>query len=268
MNTEICCPWTGYMKPFKIFGNLYYVGSQFVCTHLIDTGDGLILIDPGYPQLLYMIINNICELGFKIKDIKYIVCTHGHYDHLGAVKALKQLAPDAKVLLGKEDREFANGTLDLTWAKELGAEYYEAFEPDILIENGDKLTLGNTEIVFKEAAGHTPGTKALFFDVSDGKKTLRAGMHGGVGIGSMKKEFLDKYGLSAETREKFIPCIDKIFDEKVEIHLGNHIGNNDTLGKYNKMTEEYNPFIDDGTNWKNFLNLRKQMYYDMINSEN
>lgn len=267
MNKEICYPWTGYMKPFKIFGNLYYVGSKFVCTHLIDTGEGLIIIDPGYPQLLYMIINNICELGFRVKDIKYIVITHGHYDHLGAVKALMQLAPDAITFLGEEDRDFANGKLDLTWAKELDAEYYEAFEPDVLIKSGDKIALGNTTIEFKEAAGHTPGTKALFFDVTDGKTTLRAGMHGGVGIGSMKKDFLDRYGLSTETREKFIPCIDAIMDEKVDIHLGNHVGNNDTCGKFARMTDSYNPFIDDGSNWKDFLNERKKMYFDMINSE-
>lgn len=258
-------PWEGYVKPFRIFGNLYFVGTVPASTHLIDTGDGLIVIDPGYPQSLYLVINNICELGFKIKDIKYIVITHGHYDHLGAVKALKELT-GAKTFIGKEDVTYANGKEDLTWAKELGAEYYEAFEPDVLISHNDVIELGNTKILIKDAPGHTPGAKAFFFDVTDGKTTLRAAMHGGVGMNSMKKSFLDKYGLSTDIREKFVPAIESFMDEKVDILLGNHVGNNDTVGKGSRITEDYNPFID-CTAWRSFLERVKSMYFDMINEE-
>ena len=229
-------PWEGYVKPFKIYGNLYYVGTYPASTHLIDTGDGLIVIDPGYPQSLYLVINNIFELGFKIKDIKYIVISHGHYDHLGAVKALKELT-GAKVFIGKEDATYADGTEDLTWAKELGAEYYEAFTPDVLISHNDVIELGNTKILCKDVPGHTPGTKAFFFDVTDGQRTLRAAIHGGVGMNSMQKSFLERYNLSTDIREKFVPSIEEIIDEKVDILLGNHVWNNDTIEKGNKITE-------------------------------
>lgn len=258
-------PWEGYVKPFKIFGNLYFVGTIPASTHLIDTGDGLIVIDPGYPQSLYIVINNICELGFKIKDIKYIVITHGHYDHLGATKALKELT-GAKTFIGKEDVTYANGTEDLTWAKELETEYYEAFEPDVLISHNDVIALGNTKILCKDAPGHTPGTKAFFFDVSDGKTTLRAAMHGGVGMNSMKRNFLDKYGLSTDVRDKFVPAIESFMNEKVDILLGNHVGNNDTVGKGNKITEDFNPFVD-ATAWKKFLVSVIECYYNMVNEE-
>lgn len=258
-------PWEGYVKPFRIFGNLYFIGTTPASTHLIDTSDGLIVIDPGYPQSLYLVINNIYELGFNVKDIKYIVITHGHYDHLGGVKALVELT-GAKTFLGKEDVTYANGTDDLTWAKELGYEYYEAFEPDVLISHNDTIELGNTKILCKDAPGHTPGTKAFFFDVSDGNRTLRAAMHGGVGINSMKKDFLDKYGLSTDIRDSFVPAIDSFIDEKVDILLGNHVGNNDTVGKGARITDEYNPFIDD-TAWKTFLTKTKNRYLELIESE-
>lgn len=258
-------PWEGYTKPFRIFGNLFFVGTVPASTHLIDTGDGLIVIDPGYPQSLYIVINNICELGFKIKDIKYIVVTHGHYDHLGAVKALKELT-GAKTFVGKEDLTYANGTEDLTWAKELGAEYYEAFEPDVLISHNDVIELGNTKILCKDAPGHTPGTKAFFFDVTDGNTTLRAAMHGGVGMNSMSKKFLDKYGLSTDIREKFVPAIESFINEKVDILLGNHVGNNDTVGKGSRITEASNPFIDN-TAWKKFLTEMIKKYYILKNEE-
>ncbi|MBQ8803283.1 MAG: MBL fold metallo-hydrolase [Tyzzerella sp.] len=263
--TNIFHPWEGYVKPFKIFGNLYFVGTIPASTHLIDTGEGLIVIDPGFPQSLYLVIENIHELGFQVKDIKYIVCTHGHYDHIGAVKALVELT-GAKTFLGKEDLEYANGTVDLTWARELGAEYHEAFEPDVLLSDRDVIRLGNTEILCKSAPGHTPGTMAFFFDVTDGKKTYRAAMHGGVGRNSMYRKFLEEYGLSTEIRDKFIPAIDSMIDEKVDILLGNHVGNNDTVGKSQRMTEDYNPYIDENA-WKEFLILTKQKYNQMIEEE-
>ena len=258
-------PWEGYVKPFKIFGNLYFVGTEPASTHLIDTGDGLIVIDPGYPQSLYLVINNICELGFKIKDIKYIVITHGHYDHLGAAKALVELT-GAKTFIGKEDATYANGTEDLTWAKEIGTEYYEAFEPDVLISHNDVIELGNTKILCKDAPGHTPGTKAFFFDVTDGTTTYRAAMHGGVGLNSMKKPFLEKYGLSTEIRERFVPAIESFIDEPVDILLGNHVWNNDTIGKGTQITDDFNPFIDD-TAWKTFLTCKIKGYNELIDSE-
>lgn len=264
--TNIFRPWEGYLKPFQIFGNLYFVGTIPASTHLIDTGDGLIVIDPGFPQSLYLVIDNIYSLGFDVKDIKYIVCTHGHYDHLGAARALRELT-GAKTFLGKEDAGYANGTVDLTWAKEFGTEYYEAFEPDVLLSDGDIIRLGGTEILCKAAPGHTPGTMAFFFDVTDGKQVLRAAMHGGVGRNSMRKEFLDKYGLSYETRKRFIPAIDSLINEKVDILLGNHVGNNDTVGKSKKITSDYNPFIDANA-WKEFLMLTKAKFYKMIEEEN
>ena len=57
-------PWEGYVKPGRIFGNLYFVGTKPSSTHIIDTGDGLILIDPGHLENFYLVVNNIWELGF------------------------------------------------------------------------------------------------------------------------------------------------------------------------------------------------------------
>lgn len=258
-------PWEGYTRPFRIFENLYFVGTIPASTHLIDTGEGLIIIDPGLPQALYLVLENIRALGFNPYDIKDIVISHGHYDHLGAVRALSELT-GAKTFLGRADREYANGTLDLTWAKEIGCTYYESFEPDVLLDDGDVIELGNTSILCKAAPGHTPGTMAFFFDVTDSKNTYRAAMHGGIGRNSMRREFLHKYGLATQVREAFVPAIESFMDEKVDIHLGNHVGNNDTIGKGEKITAEYNPFIDSAA-WKRFLLETIEKYEQMIREE-
>ena len=99
-------PWEGKIAPFKIVGNVYFIGSFQASTHLIDTGDGLIVIDPGYSNSFYLVINSIYELGFSPKDIKYIVNTHWHWDHVEATAALVDLS-GAKTLIGRDDEEKA-----------------------------------------------------------------------------------------------------------------------------------------------------------------
>ncbi len=258
--------WKGYVKPFKIFGNLYFVGLEPASTHIVDTGEGLIMFDSGYQHSLYLVLHNMHILGLNPLDIKYIIHTHGHIDHLGATRALIELT-HAKTFLGKEDRDYANGTLDLTYAKELGMEYKEVFEPDVLLNDGDKITLGNTEITAKATPGHTPGCMSYFFNVTDGERTFRAGLHGGMGINTMCKEFLDKYNLSYDCRDKFIAAMDRLKDEKVDIFLGNHLQHNDTLGKAKRIANgETDAFINP-KEWGEYALWAKQNLINMIENE-
>ena len=227
-------PWEGTFEPTKIFGNLYFAGTYPASTHIIDTGDGLIMLDTGYQHSLYIVIDNIYRLGFNPHDIKYIMLTHGHIDHFGGARALKELT-GAKIVIGKEDREYANGTLDLSYAKELGMEFNETFEPDILLSDGETISLGNTIIKAVATPGHTPGAMSYFFDVTDGHKTYRAGLHGGMGINTLSKEFLDKYNLPYSLRDDFRNSMLRLNEEKVDIFLGNHMQHNNTEEKAEKL---------------------------------
>ncbi len=236
--------WEGYLKPSKIFGNLYFVGTQPASTHILDTGDGLILIDPGYQESLYLVINNIWEVGLCPKDIKYILLTHCHFDHVDATKALVKLCK-AKVCLPELDLPLYNG--------EIFHYPFRPFNYDILLKDGDTLSLGNTTVRCVSTPGHTDGTISYFFDVTDGNNTYRAAMHGGVGLSSMTSEFLKKNGLTNECRQKFLYGLDKVINEKVDITLGNHVGQNNTDLKLERLEkEEKNPFIDP-TEWQRFI---------------
>lgn len=259
-------PWENQVKPFKIIGNIYFVGYAAASSHLIDTGDGLILIDTGYPQGLYLVIDSIYKLGFNPKDVKYIIHTHGHYDHCGATRAFTSLY-GGKTYIGAGDEDYVNGKKDLTWAKELGYEYSEAFDADVIMHDGDEICLGNTKIKIVSTPGHTPGTVSLFFDTEENGKTYKAGMHGGVGFNSMKLEWLNKNGLPHDLRNQFLEGIKRLKEIPVDVFLGNHVENNDTLGKHNKsFSQKENPFIDpDG--WINFLHMCEDGVKKMI-SEN
>lgn len=260
-------PWEKTFPPFKIFGNLYYVGTVPTSVHVVDTGEGLIMFDTGYQQALYVIIDNMYRLGLNPHDIKYIFLTHGHIDHFGAARALKELT-GAKLVIGKEDELYATGELDLSFAKELDMEFKETFTPDILLGDGDEIKLGNTSVLAVACPGHTQGTRSYFFNVTNGKETYRAGLHGGMGINTLSKEFLNKYNLPLQLREIFCNSMLRLNQEKVDIFLGNHMQYNHTEDKYKELIggnekafinpNEWEPFnlwcIE---NLKNFLKQEK-----------
>ena len=258
-------PWRGKMEPFKVFGNLYFVGTHPASSHLIDTGDGLILIDTGYQHGLYLLIDNIYKMGFKPADIKYVLFTHGHIDHFGSANAIKDLT-GCKLVLGEADKTYATGEDDLSWSKELDV-YLETFEPDILINDGDEIKLGNTVVKAIATPGHTPGAMSYFFDVTDGNETFRAGMPGGLGTNSLTKAFLEKYKLPISLQEDFINSMNRLKDEKVDIFLGNHVWNNNTVEKYEKLKSGDKYAFVAPNDWKECMEKSQNNLKEIIKSE-
>lgn len=225
-------PWEGQIEPFRIAGGVWFVGTYQASAHLIDTGDGLIFIDPGYHNTLYLVIRSIYETGFRPEQIRYIVNTHWHWDHTEATAALAALS-GAKTIIGRRDAEKAT----------------RYFTPDLLFADGDTLTLGNTTMTFLETPGHTAGTLSFFFDLEENGRTYRAGMFGGAGANTLAQGKFDY----PDCREDYRASVRRLMAEHVDIFLGNHTWNNNTEahGRILRETGE-NRFIDD-TLWGKFL---------------
>ena len=239
-------PWEGRIEPHKIIGDVYYVGTFQASCHLIDTGEGLILIDPGYANTLYLVIDSIYKLGFKPEEIKYIINTHWHGDHTEATAALAQLS-GAKTLLGRKDVK--------------KAEKY--FVPDILIADGDVLELGRTKISFMETPGHTEGTVSFFFITEEDGQKYRVGMFGGAGANTLKTGSFDY----DNCREDYIESICHLRKEEVDVFIGNHVWNNNTKEKLDVLRETgINKFIDKDL-WCEFLNFCENRLKEVIESE-
>ena len=239
-------PSLGKMTPFKVFGSTYFVGTYQASCHLIDTGDGLIMIDPGYENTTELVLDSIRSLGFRAEDIKYIINTHHHRDHVEAVAAFVGLS-GAKTLIGRDDAQKAS----------------RYFDADILIDDGDVLALGDKTISFLHTPGHTKGTISFFYDETDGKNTYRVGMFGGAGLNTLVPEKYDFEGC----REAYFASVERLKGEKVEIFIGNHTWNNDTLEKSRKLLEGgANEFID-GTIWVEFLDTYKKRLEKLIAKE-
>lgn len=244
---QIAQPWEGKMQPFKIIGNVYFVGTFQASCHLIDTGEGLILIDPGYSNTLYLVVNSIYQLGFDPKNIRYIINTHWHVDHCEATKAMADLS-GAITLIGRDDAQKAK----------------QFFDPDMLVKDGDVLTLGNTSISFMETPGHTKGTVSFFFETEENGNKYRVGMFGGAGANTMAQGHFDYDGC----REDYRHSLHRLQKEKVDVFIGNHVWNNDTQvkGEHLLKTGE-NRFID-GYLWNQFLSFCEKRLYEVIAKDN
>lgn len=239
-------PWLGKMTPFKIFGSTYFVGTYQASCHLIDTGDGLIMIDPGYSDTAYLVIDSIYQLGFDPRDIKYIINTHWHGDHTEATGAFADLS-GARTLIGRYDEEKSR----------------PYFTPDVLICDGDTLSLGKITVRFLHTPGHTQGTISLFYDDTDGENTYTVGMFGGAGLNTLVPAGFEFDGC----REAYFNSIKRLKNEKVDIFIGNHTWNNDTYGKYTKLVETgINDFIDKDL-WTTFLDTYQTRLQAIVEKE-
>ncbi len=145
----------GPIKPFRIIGNIYYLGMQNYTSFLITTPEGDILLDtmtdPGAP----VIRKGIEELGFHLTDIKILLQTHAHVDHVGGLAAMKQLT-GAKVLVMAQDAEVLadGGKSDF---RSDGRLLWAPVRADQIIHDGEKVRLGNVTMVAHLTAGHTKG---------------------------------------------------------------------------------------------------------------
>ena len=245
-------PWKFATKPFRIAGNLYYVGNADVSAYLLDTGEGLILIDTAFPQTVYLVLESIRMLGFDPHDITHILHSHGHYDHFGGTKAISALI-GAKTYLGAEDIFILKDRQELSWAPEYGIEFYEAFDVDFPVSDGSEVALGRTTIECVGTPGHTPGALSFFFEVQDNGKPYRVGMHGGPGLNTLSDAYLAKYNLPRDNRTRYMQSLVKLREQHVDIFVGIHPNQSDVIGKSKRAKDGApNPFIDPRC-WTQFL---------------
>lgn len=236
------------VEPFQIFGNLYYVGDKKVCMHLVDTGEGLILFDSGYSHNYESLIDSIKKIGFCPEDIKYVIHSHGHFDHFGGGDRLRENY-GAKILMSKVDTDLIKEMPERALVHLAANADDKICWPDETIDDGDIISLGNTRIRCVLAPGHTLGTMAFFFDAIDGEQKLTVGYIGGIGFLSIYKEYCRIYHLPENKNELLKDTIIKLRDEKVDIVIGNHPNHNCTIEKRQYMIENpgMNPFVNSKT---------------------
>lgn len=262
---ERCCrtPWETYMEPIKMAPGVYYIsGNDWVACYLIDTGDGLILIDTAMHETAYLMIENIRKLGYELTDIKKILLTHAHIDHIGAARTMKELT-GAKLYLGERDLMFLHERRDLI---RIGNYTCGEFEPDEIYADDKPITQGNITIHTVSTPGHTPGCTSMFFDVTDKDgRVLHCGLHGGVGLNLTKKNF-EEDKLPPSLRDEFIEGLKKLDQMEIDICLPSHTNQVGILLLKDQVTEDYNPYIDPSI-WHELMQERLERVLEIVESE-
>jgi metallo-beta-lactamase class B len=158
--------WNRPVDPFRIIGNIFYVGASDVTSFLITTPDGHIVIDGGFIDTAPMIAANIQKLGFKLKDVKILLNSHAHFDHAGGIAELKELTA-ARFLASREDAALiaAGGHGDFHFHDTLT---FRPAQADQIIQDGEAVRLGGVTLIAHLTPGHTKGCTTWTMQVKDG----------------------------------------------------------------------------------------------------
>ncbi|MCF0055227.1 subclass B3 metallo-beta-lactamase [Dyadobacter sp. CY356] len=164
--------WTRPYPAFRIAANLYYVGTADLACYLIVTTKGNILINTGLASSASGIKTSIEALGFRLSDTKILLNTQAHYDHMGAMAAIKKMTA-AKLMINEGDAGAAadGGLSDYTSKGKVRD--FEPVKVDRVLHDRDTISLGGMRLVMLHHPGHTKGSCSYLFDVQDEKQKYR-----------------------------------------------------------------------------------------------
>ena len=235
--------WTRPFPPFRIIGNIYWVGSYDLSTYLITTPQGHILINTGVGDTAQQIRANVEALGFKLADVKILTATHGHWDHVAGMADLKRMT-GARLVVSAPDRELleSGGKADFRFGDTPEARF-EPVTVDQTFGDFEKISLGGTELTAHLHAGHTKGATSFTLNVQEGGKTYRViianmgSINPGVTLSGMPTfpDISQAYARTFRAQKEM----------KIDVWLASHAAQFGLHDKY-KPGDPYNPdrFVD------------------------
>jgi metallo-beta-lactamase class B len=217
--------------PHKIAGNLYYVGTESLASFLVVTPEGDILINSDYEQDVPTIKDSVEKLGFKFSDVKILLGSHAHADHMEGDAMVQELT-GAKLMAMSEDIPALSKITP-------GGKPHRI---DGVLHDGDTVTLGGTTLTAHLTPGHTRGCTTWSFRVADGGRIYDVVIIGSMGVnpGYQLVNNKDIPNISDEYMRGFkvlrsLPC---------DIPLGSHPAMFNMAEKYAKVGKGPNPYVD------------------------
>lgn len=256
--------WNQPVEPYKIIGNVYYVGASDITSYLITTPKGHILLDGGFEETVPIIRESIKKLGFKIEDVKILISSHAHYDHAAGLAELKKLT-GATFYASEKDAPLhaRGGRNDFHFGDQFA---YPPVTADRLLKDGGTVTLGGVTLTAHLTPGHTPGNTTWTMQAQEGAERYAVAfvssptINPGVVLTNHPKypEIAEDYAKAFRVL-KSLPC---------DVFLGSHAGFFDGLGKAERLRkgETPNPFIDP-KGCREFIERREKMYQEQLAKE-
>jgi metallo-beta-lactamase class B len=235
--------WTTPHTPFRIVGNVFYVGSKDLASYLITTPQGHILINSNLTTSVPQIQKSVEALGFHFKDVKILLISHGHWDHAAGSADLVRLT-GAKYMVMDTDVPLieSGGRTDFQYGSEAGSQFPPA-KVNRVLHDGDEVRLGGVVLVAHKTPGHTKGCTTWTMTVADGGKSYHVVIVGSPNVNPGYKlvknaaypGIAQDYELTFRTL-KALPC---------DVFLGAHGGYYGMEAKFQRMKEGgANPFVD------------------------
>lgn len=228
------------VAPFQVFDNLYYVGAKWVSAWLLESDQGLILFDALYGDLTDIAIEGIRELGFDPDDVRYVIVSHAHYDHIGGARRFQEEF-GAVVMMTETD-------WNMTDEPAIYQEYPRPIR-HLSASDGSTLNLGRTRLRFMETPGHTPGVLSTRFTVYDNGYPHEAFLFGGVGLNFS----------GVERTEMYINSVQRLMQmEGIEVNIPNHADSGEVFERYAMLQDRQDgdphPFVDPES-WAAWLDI-------------
>jgi metallo-beta-lactamase class B len=237
--------WTRAFPPFRIAGNLYYVGSEELAAFLVTTPQGNILINSNLTSSPAQIRRSVEKLGFRWSDTKILLISHAHSDHAaGSAAILKQTGAKYEVMDGDIPAVQSGGRSDFA----LGGDkqyWYPPAHVDRVLHDGDSVSLGSTVLTAHKTAGHTKGTVTWTMDVTEAGKPLHVVIVGSPNVLSSYKLVNNK--AYQQIADDFRHQFEVLKSLPSDIFLGAHASYFDLKEKYARLQSgDKAAFIDPG----------------------
>ena len=228
------------VAPFKVFDNLYYVGVKKISAWLLESDQGLILFDSLYGDLTGLAIESIRELGFDPDDIRYVIVSHAHRDHIGGARRLQEEFGSV-VMMTEADWSIA--------AEPAIPEDYPKPIRHLSASDGSTLNLGRTRLRFFQTPGETPGVLSTRFTVYDNGYPHEAFLFGGA----------DLNFAGIQQTELYINSVERLMQlEGIEVNIPNHPEFGEVFERYEILLEredgDFHPFVDPDS-WDAWLEI-------------
>jgi metallo-beta-lactamase class B len=256
--------WNQPVEPYKIIGNVYYVGASDIASYLIATPEGHILLDGGFEETVPLIRGSMKKLGFKLEDVKIILNSHAHYDHAGGLATLKELTGAKLAASAKDAALLARGGKG---DPQIGDQFpFRPVQADRLLRDGDEVKLGGATMTARLTPGHTPGCTTWTMKVEEGGASrdvvfvCSTSILPGVVVTKnerypdMAEDFAKTYGIL-----KSLPC---------DVFLAPHASFYDGLGKAEKLRAgaKENPFVDP-QGYRDYVERGEKRYKELLEKE-
>ncbi len=234
--------WTTPTAPFKVADNLYYVGSAGISVWLITTPQGHIVIDGGMPGAAVQIEKSITELGFKPKDVKLLLATHAHIDHVGGTADLKADTGAQLVAMAQDRAALETGTYP--GSEDVKALNFKPVKVDRVIRDGETVGVDNVRLTAHLTPGHTAGCTTWTLPTTDNGRALTALFYCSTSVAAnrlvSKTRGAQYPGIVDDYRHAFA----KLKTLKADMFLAPHAEQFGLDAKRAKLSKGPNPFVD------------------------